>query len=330
MLRGGYLSGVMYFCLGHSRAGRCFHGDLHGGNVMVTDFLGDVTLIDFGTSILAGVEWSMKRHARMVNELAVWLLPELREYLGPFPIQDLVTLEYATIAVDQWVRSASALQELEKELITLSDHDLDRRPHRLAAQTASTHINIYEPVTNWLASKGLSAKHLNVYKSASREELASRWRQRRHWPPRVGLPPRPVAPVKSWITDEWLADLKLFFSRRDRRGLPVRPLPVRGHCGIPQPVSAAERASRARRRTRCGRGPATAGRSCACSAREDAENIPAITPLLDSARLYSVMLAFSWMPVRLLIARKVLSVVLPDVIAHPPARRDEVGRMFAA
>ena len=48
----------------------------------------------------------MERHARMVNEFALWLLPELREYLTPLPIQDLVTHEYATIAVNQWVESA--------------------------------------------------------------------------------------------------------------------------------------------------------------------------------------------------------------------------------
>jgi serine/threonine protein kinase len=127
------------------RAG-VYHGDLHGGNVIVTDFLGDVTLIDFGTSILAGKDHSMRRHAKMVNEFAQWLLPELKEYIEPFDIPNLVTPEYATIAVAQWVNAAVELRDLEASLAEMSELDLGRRLRSLATKTSSTHINIYEPV----------------------------------------------------------------------------------------------------------------------------------------------------------------------------------------
>jgi hypothetical protein len=73
-----------------------------------------------------------------------------------------------------------------------------------------------------------------------------------------------------------------------------------------------------------------ADRSSCGSVSEDAENIPAITPLLDPTGLDSVMLAYPRVPVLLLIAREVCGVVPPDVVAHPPPWGDEVSRVLAA
>src|ERR1700733_3244653 len=115
------------------RAG-IYHGDLHERNVIFTGFLGEVPLIDFGTSILAGKDYSMRRHAKMVNEFAQRLLPELKEYINPFDIPDLVTPEYATIAVNQWVEAAGELQGLEAYLAGMPELDLSHRLINLATR----------------------------------------------------------------------------------------------------------------------------------------------------------------------------------------------------
>ena len=70
----------------------------------------------------------------------------------------------------------------------------------------------------------------------------------------------------------------------------------------------------------------TANHSC----WEDAKNVPVIAPLFDPTGLDSVMLAFSCVPVLLLVASEVCGVVAQDVIAHPPPRGDEVSRVLAA
>lgn len=176
-----------------------FHGDLHDSNIVVTSFLGDVMLIDFGTSILAGKDASMTRHAKKVGKFAADLLPELKNYLRPFAVEDLVTPEYATIAVNQWVDSAIALQDLERDLAEISEEDLNRRLVALADTTSSTHINIYEPVVQWLERKGISKVHVDVYRSAAKDKLISNLRRRTSV-----FQARPVPAVKSWIPKEWL------------------------------------------------------------------------------------------------------------------------------
>jgi serine/threonine protein kinase len=176
-----------------------FHGDLHDSNVIVTNFLGDVTLIDFGTSILSGRDNSMLWHAGKVGKFATDLLPELKSFLRPFAVEDLVTPEYATIAVNQWVDSAIALQGLDRDLVDISKEDLNRRLIALADTTSSTHINIYEPVTEWLAGKVVSRDQVDIYRSAAKDKLISNLRRRTSV-----FQARPVPAVKSWIPREWL------------------------------------------------------------------------------------------------------------------------------
>jgi serine/threonine protein kinase len=196
-VRMGYWHSVFAGLDAAERAG-VYHGDLHGRNVIVRPLF-DAILIDFGTSILAGKGHSMRRHAEMVNDFAQWLLPELKEYIEPFDIPNLVTPEYATIAVDQWVEAARQLQEMDESLAEMSELDLDRQLTNLAKRTSSTHININEPVVRWLTNKGVSRECLEVYMLAAKEVLARACKGRKKWPPTVGLPARPVPPTKSWI-----------------------------------------------------------------------------------------------------------------------------------
>jgi serine/threonine protein kinase len=185
-----------------------YHGDVHGGNVIVTSLFGDAVLIDFGTSILARKGHSMRRHARMVNEFARWLLPEFEKYIEPFDIPNLVTPEYATIAVDQWVEAAGQLQELDKSLVEMSELDLGRRLRSLASRTSSTHININELVVRWLRSKGVSSECLDIYMLAAKGVLASSWKHRQKWPAGVGLPARPVPPTRTWLSPDFIEHIE--------------------------------------------------------------------------------------------------------------------------
>jgi serine/threonine protein kinase len=182
------------------RAG-VYHGDLHEGNVIVTSFMGDVTLIDFGTSVLAYQGHSMRRHAKMVNRFAQRLLPELKQYIEPFDIPNLVTPEYATIAVNQWVEASTALQELDKSLAENPEQDLSRQMHSLAANTSSTHIDINEPVVRWLRNKGIPRDYVDVYILAAKNQLARHWR----WRQSTSFVARPVPATKSWINPEWFS-----------------------------------------------------------------------------------------------------------------------------
>jgi hypothetical protein len=62
------------------------HGDLHGGNVLVLLFresVLDLGVVDFGTDLFSGREYSEARHAQKLSETAFWLLPELREVCAP-------------------------------------------------------------------------------------------------------------------------------------------------------------------------------------------------------------------------------------------------------
>lgn len=63
---------------------RSLHGDLHGDNVLVDIVRGEpeVSVIDFGTSMIAGHDFSATRHARMLRLTAYEVLPELRSYLN--------------------------------------------------------------------------------------------------------------------------------------------------------------------------------------------------------------------------------------------------------
>ena len=189
------------------RAG-VYHGDLHEGNVIITSFLGDATVIDFGTSILNRKSRSMRGHAKKVNEFAQRLLPELKEYIEPFDIPNLVTPEYATLAVNQWVEAATQLKELDGSLAEMPELDLGRRLANLATRTSSTQINITEPVIEWLKSKGVSSECLDVYMLAAKGVLARSWKHRQKWPPGVGLPARPVPPTRTWLSPDFIRHIE--------------------------------------------------------------------------------------------------------------------------
>jgi tRNA A-37 threonylcarbamoyl transferase component Bud32 len=63
------------------------HGDLHAGNILIETWrsTGNVSVIDFGTSVFAGKEPSEARHSRLLLNLTYRLLPELREAFVPTP-----------------------------------------------------------------------------------------------------------------------------------------------------------------------------------------------------------------------------------------------------
>jgi predicted unusual protein kinase regulating ubiquinone biosynthesis (AarF/ABC1/UbiB family) len=151
-----------------------FHGDLHGGNVLVRPF--HATIIDFGTSALSGKKRSRKRHARMVNEFAQKLLPELSNYIAPIDMRKLAKPKYATWVVGQWVEAACELRRLDAELSSISEKELLGRLTSLAKNYSTNLIDLHGPIAIWLANNGVSRKLLNAYKSDSQAELARRKR----------------------------------------------------------------------------------------------------------------------------------------------------------
>jgi serine/threonine protein kinase len=189
-----FIWGNVYRGLDAAERAGVYHGDLHDGNVIVTSFLGDVTLIDFGTSVLAGKKFSLKRHAKKVQEFAQRLIPELSDYVSPLDIPNLVRPEYATYVVGQWVEASRGLQKLEPLLSDISEQDLAQRLASLAGNCSTTLIDIHGPVATWLAGRGISSVCLGAYTSAASAAVA---RQKElPYPPRVGLPLRPVPPYE--------------------------------------------------------------------------------------------------------------------------------------
>ncbi|MEK8106541.1 phosphotransferase [Micromonospora sp. M12] len=67
--------------LEYAEARGVLHGDLHQGNVLVETWhrVGNVSVIDFGTSVFAGKPSSEERHARLLQQLTFKLMPELKE-----------------------------------------------------------------------------------------------------------------------------------------------------------------------------------------------------------------------------------------------------------
>lgn len=153
-----------------------YHGDLHEGNVLVRPF--HATLIDFGTSTLSGKDYSLKRHARLVNNFAKRLFPELPNYIAPLKIQKLAEPKWATWVVGEWVEAADALRELERDLSNISDEDLTRRVTRLAESYSTNLMDFNGPIAMWLQNSGVSRKLLDTYEQKAQAELAAR---RRRW-----------------------------------------------------------------------------------------------------------------------------------------------------
>jgi serine/threonine protein kinase len=175
------------------RAG-VYHGDLHEGNVIVTSVVGDITLIDFGTSVLTGTGYSLKRHARKVHTFAQRLLPELKDYVPPPDIPKLVRPEYATYVVGQWVEASLGLCELEPLLSSISEEDLTRRLASLAGRCSTTLVDLHGPVTIWLKSHRVPPKCLQAYISAANDRIAHQ--KKIPYPPTLGVPLRPVPPFE--------------------------------------------------------------------------------------------------------------------------------------
>ncbi len=152
-----------------------YHGDLHDGNVLVRAF--HATLIDFGTSALAGKSRSLNRHARMVHQFAQRLLPELEHYVAPPDIPNLVRPQYVIYAVEQWVQTASGLRRLDVNLSSISDQDLALRLTSLANDWFPV-VDLSEPVSRWLASRDVSPEVAQGYSSAAKAAVESWWRDR--------------------------------------------------------------------------------------------------------------------------------------------------------
>lgn len=153
------------------RAG-IYHGDLHGGNVLVRPF--NATLIDFGTSRLSGKKRSLKRHARMVNEFAQQLLPELANYISPIDTRKLSDPKFATFLVGEWVDACRDLQTLEKEISALTDKELAWRLTLLAENYSTNLVDLSGPIATWLENKGVSRELLDTYAEKAEAELARR------------------------------------------------------------------------------------------------------------------------------------------------------------
>jgi serine/threonine protein kinase len=158
--------------LGDAERVGIYHGDLHGGNVLVRPF--HATVIDFGTSALSGKNRSLRRHAKMVNEFAQQLLPELANYIAPLNIRKLSQPKFATFVVGEWVDACRDLQKLEKEIPALAEKDLAWRLTLLAENYSTNLVDLNRPIAMWLENRGVSRKFLDNYAEQAEAELARR------------------------------------------------------------------------------------------------------------------------------------------------------------
>ncbi|WP_344097634.1 protein kinase domain-containing protein [Microbacterium deminutum] len=167
-----------------------YHGDLHGGNVLVRWF--HATVIDFGTSLLAGHEHSLRRHARLVHSFVHQLLPELENYLPRLDIPGIVRPEYVTYVEDVRIGAAEALMQLDGELDQLSGPDTAQRLKYVADQYSTALIDLTTPITAWLDARGVEDRPIAEFRARSESETAKR--RSRPWPTTVGMKLRPVPP----------------------------------------------------------------------------------------------------------------------------------------
>lgn len=165
----------VYSGLDYAEREGIYHGDLHGENVLVWPF--NAKIIDFGTSALAGKSKSLKRHARMVNEFALRLLPELTEYIAPLDMRKLSEPRFATFLVGEWVHASLDLQKLEKEIPALSEPDLAWRLTLLAENYSTNLVDLNGPIATWLENNGISRQLLDAYSEKAEAELALRKRR---------------------------------------------------------------------------------------------------------------------------------------------------------
>lgn len=167
-----------------------FHGDLHGGNVLIRWL--HATVIDFGTSALSGREHSLRRHSRLVHRFVHDLLPELEEFIPPLDIPGLVRPEYVSYVEDVRVRAAESLMRLDDELDQLSRSEVAQRVNSIANEYSTSLIDLTAPVAAWLSKRGVDGALVAQFRARSRAEAASR--RARPWPSSVGLTLRPVPP----------------------------------------------------------------------------------------------------------------------------------------
>lgn len=139
-----------------------YHGDLHNGNVLVTQSGLDAEVIDFGTSVLSGAGKSLKRHARLVNRFALELLPELRQYLTPLDMA-LVDSRYATHVVNRWVDIAGKIQRLEARLPTGPREQLALEVGHIGRETFTNHTDLFLTVSRGLRRIGVDDNLLDVF-----------------------------------------------------------------------------------------------------------------------------------------------------------------------
>jgi serine/threonine protein kinase len=153
-----------------------YHGDLHGGNVLVAGL--KIAIVDFGTSMVAGRDYSLKRHGRMVHRFANWLLPELNSYLPSPDIPNMVSPEYATRAVGLWVRTAEELLALDTDLRRLTDNEVAPRLSSLGHSCVAPWVDLATPVATWLAQRGVLQRNIERFSEAvaaenERQEIVS-------------------------------------------------------------------------------------------------------------------------------------------------------------
>ena len=156
----------------------CSNGELpsrYGRLVLIV--LGKTVQYKHLLSALAGKSRSLRRHARMVNEFAQWLLPELTEYIAPLDIRKLSEPKFATFLVGEWVYACRDLQKLEKEISALTEKDLAWRLTLLADNYSTNLVDLNGPIAMWLENSGVSRKLLDTYAEKAEAELACRKRR---------------------------------------------------------------------------------------------------------------------------------------------------------
>lgn len=95
-----------------------YHGDLHTENIIVNNHI--PFIIDFGTSIFSGKEFSQKRDCKMLIQLCYEVLPELNKF--NFIDTDTLIKEGSKIALDLMQYCLRMIWDIENSIITELDN----------------------------------------------------------------------------------------------------------------------------------------------------------------------------------------------------------------
>ena len=131
------------------------------------------TVIDFGSSALAGQEQSLKRHAKLVHRFVHWLLP-VGELVPHLDIPGQVRPEYVLVAEGYRVDAATTLMRLDTEIDALTPQQVRQRLSGMANNHSTALLDLVTPVSLWFEGRGVANEHRYAYTTQAQAEVERR------------------------------------------------------------------------------------------------------------------------------------------------------------